>query len=232
LASLSHFLSNGLSLLGTFNPKIAAFLFLLCLIGEAVGLSIPYLLETTWLLAGYQVSAGVLSPIDLILLLVMAQLGRQAGALTLYSVSRSGSAWLAKYAKRFQPKAESSPSLFLKLFGKVNLLSPFSVALGRLLWLRIPLTMVLGTKRRLKTLLLGVSLSSLIYDGTYISLGAVVGTTTKLEPVHILVYFLAGLTALYGITFAIKRLMGSLARRREKRLSVAMPKSSAPQSMK
>jgi membrane-associated protein len=143
----------------------------------------------------------------------MAQVGRQAGALVLYGLSRSSSGLLTKYKNRFKLKTGTDFAP-LRLFRKINLLSPFSVALGRLLWLRIPLTLVLGAKRKLKVLLLATVLSSVVYDGTYISVGAIVGTTTKLEPIRIIFYFLAGLTVIYIATFATQRLIGSLARRR------------------
>ena len=211
--NLAEFLSQGLSLVGTFNPKIVVFLFLLCLIGEVVGLSVPYLLETTWLLVGYQLSTRVLSLPDLMLLVLTAQAGRQTGALVLYHIGSSGSTLLTKYKNYFKLKIDINDSPPFKLFRKINVLSPFSVALGRLLWLRIPLTLILGTKRKLKVLLLGVSLSSLVYDGIYIALGAIVGTATALEPIRLILYFLVGLTIMYGVTFAIRRLIGSLTHR-------------------
>ncbi|MBI4188001.1 MAG: hypothetical protein HY529_02220 [Chloroflexi bacterium] len=212
--NLAEFLSSGLSLVGAFDLKIVVFLFLLCLIGEAAGLFVPYLLETTWLLAGYQFSQRVLSLPDLVLLMLMAQAGRQAGALALYHVGRSGRGLLKKYARHFKLKdINDIPSSKLVL-NKINSLSPFSVTLGRLLWLRIPLTLILGAQRKLKVLLLGVSLSSLIYDGTYIVMGAIVGRTTAVEPVRLIPYFLVGLTLIYGLTFAIRRLVGGLTKRR------------------
>ncbi|MBI4283475.1 MAG: hypothetical protein HY663_03270 [Chloroflexi bacterium] len=213
--NLQDFLSQGLSLVGTFNLKIALFLFLVNLIGEAVVISIPYLLETTWLAVGYQFSKGVLPFLDLMLLALMAQLGRQGGALALYYLSRSGRSLLIKYQSRFKLKTDLSAALPVKLLHRINILSPFSVALGRLLWLRIPLTLILGAQRKLKVLILGVSLSSLVYDGIYIAFGAIVGTATVLVPTHLVLYSLAGLTVIYGLTFAIRRVIGGLASKRK-----------------
>ena len=213
----------------TFNLKIVAFLFLLCLIGEVTGLFVPYLLETTWLLVGYQLSARVLPPLDLMLLVLTAQAGRQTGALVLYYIGSSGSTLLTKYKNYFKLKIDINDSPPFKLFRKINVLSPFSVALGRLLWLRIPLTLILGAKRKLKALLLGVSLSSLVYDGIYIALGAIVGTTTALAPIRLVLYFLAGLTVIYVVTFAIRRLIGRLAKRRRLEASRRSNKSNLPQ---
>lgn len=215
------FLSQGLSLVGSFNPKIALFLFLVCLIGEASAISVPYLFETTWLAVGYQFSKGVLPFLDLMLLVLMAQVGRQGGALALYSFSRSGTTLLEKYKNRFKLGIGGSEAIPLKLFRKINLSSPFSVALGMLLWLRIPLILILGAKRKLKILLAGVLLSGLIYDGTYIILGALVGTTKKLEPIDMLLYFLGTLTVIYGITFAIRRLISTLTNKQKTKASGA-----------
>jgi membrane-associated protein len=210
--NLENFLTQGLYLVGTSDPKILIILFLACFISEVVGISVPYLLETILVVAGYQFSIGVLSFWSLILLVLMAQVGRQSGALTLYAISRSGSTLLIKYVNRLKPK-KGIQTLPLKLFHITDRLSPFSVALGRFLWLRIPLTLILGAQGKLMALMLGVLISSLIYECTYLTLGAVVGTTTALKPLQMLLYSLAGLTVMYGITFAIRQLIGLIRRR-------------------
>ncbi|MBM2825662.1 MAG: putative rane protein [Dehalococcoidales bacterium] len=220
--NLAEFFAQGLTLVSTSNPKIIVFLFLLCLIGETAGLFVPYLLETIWLLVGYQFSVRVLSLPDLLLIALAAQVGRLAGALILYQISASGSTLLAKYQNYFRKyqiffrmKAQVNDTMLFKVFRKINLSSPFAVALGRLLWLRIPLTLILGAQHKLKALILGVSLSTFIYDAIYIAMGAIIGTTTVLDPVHLILYSLAGLTAMYGILFAIRRLVSGLTRRRQ-----------------
>lgn len=212
--NLTEFFSQGLALVGSFNPKIMVFLFLLCLIGEAIGLFVPYLFETTWLLVGYQLSQKVLSPLDFTLLLLTSLAGRETGALILYQLSRSGSALLAKYQDRFKPKANIVNTLPDRLLRKVDILSsPFKVALGRLLWLRIPLTLLLGAKGKLRVLLFGVAISSLVYDGTYAVLGAIAGTTVAVEPFRLVLYFLAGLTVTYVMTYGIRQLIYCVRRR-------------------
>ena len=46
--------------------------------------------------------------------------------------------------------------------------------------------------------------------------GAIVGTTTALKPFNVLLYSLAGLTAIYIIIFAVKCVVSSLNQRRER----------------
>jgi len=213
--NLTEFFSQGLALVGAFDLRVLVFLFLLCLIGEAVGLFVPYLFEATWLLIGFQFSQRVVSPVYLMLLLLTCIAGREVGVLALYYISRSGSALITKYTDHFMRRVNVNDTMPIKLFRKIDILaSPFSVALGRLLWLRIPLTLILGAKRKLKVLLLGVAISSLIYEGIYLTLGAIVGTTTTLEPFRLILYSLSSLTVIYGVTFTIRRLINILTKRR------------------
>lgn len=209
--NLTEFFSQGLALVGTFDARIMAFLFLLCFVGEAFGFFVPYLFEGIWLLIGYQLSLGVLPPTGLLLLLLSSLAGRAAGTLVLYQLCRSGSSLLSRYKNRCETGVNLNESLPLKLFRKTDFLSsPFSVALGRLFWLRIPLTLILAAQRKLKVLLLGVALSSLIYEGIYLTLGAIVGTTAKLEPVRLILYSLAALTVIYLGVFTIRHLFKRL----------------------
>ena len=199
------------NLAGTFNPTLVVFLFLICSIGE-FGVSIPYLLETVWLVSGYNLGNGTLPFFELVLLWVVAQCGRQIGAAMLYHLGRFGSMPLMKlYHKYFQAslseKLSGNSLMPFNFLRRVNSLSPFSVALGRLFWLRIPLTLTLGVKKQLRTLLLGVVLSSLVWDGIYISLGVIVGVNLRLEPFQMILYSLAGLTLLYAVNFAVGRLL-------------------------
>jgi membrane-associated protein len=75
-----------------------------------------------------------------------------------------------------------------------------------LIWLRIPITLILGAKRQLKTLSLGILLASLVWDGMYICLGAVVGAHAALKPAQMIIYSLIGLTVLYAVSFAVRHL--------------------------
>lgn len=86
-------------------------------------------------------------------------------------------------------------------------MSPFLVALGRLLGLGTLLSVTLGVKRRYKVLLLGVLLSSLVFDGIFIISGLVVGAKTSVKPIEMLLFSLIGLTGLYIIVFIARHLV-------------------------
>lgn len=206
--NLDSVLQQALAFVGTFNINLVIFLFLICAIGE-FGVSIPYLLETIWLLSGYHAGSGVIPPWDILLLWLAAQAGRQTGGALLYYVSRFGSLPLMKLYQRYfaaslSPKLTDTSFLPIKMFRRMDFLSPFSIALGRLFWLRIPLTLTLGVKKRLTTLSLGIMLSSLVWDSIYILLG-VIGGRAVLKPWEMVLYSLIGLTVLYIATFAIRR---------------------------
>jgi hypothetical protein len=55
----------------------------------------------------------------------------------------------------------------------------------------------------------------MVYDVTYIVIGAIVGTTTTLDPVQMLLISLAALTAIYVITFLTRRIIGLFKNRRK-----------------
>ncbi len=211
--NFTQLLADGLNLVSGFTPKLAIFVFLVCFIGEAFIISIPLVFETVWLAAGYQLTTGVLPVPDLILLMLMGQLGRQAGALVLYSLSRSGTKFFQRFIARRIPTKDPEEESPLKILRHVDSISSFGVALGRLMWLRIPLTILLGARKRFKPLMLGILISGTIYEGVYIGLGAVVGSTAKPKTPYVLLYFAIGLTALYVIAFGVRMLFKAIRRR-------------------
>jgi hypothetical protein len=192
----------------TLDPRMAALLFVICAVGE-FGISIPYVLEGVWLLTGYQLGSGVLSPLHLVGLWLAAQCGRQVGAMMLYRTARFGTPSLFRlynklHLARFFSRLTSKSSTFNH---HVNLLSPFSVAYGRLFGMRIPVALALAIKRKPQMLALGVLLSSIVWDAAYISLGVVFGSTMVIKPVYMFLASLVGLTILYLVTFIVRRLL-------------------------
>jgi membrane-associated protein len=201
-----------LSFTGTFNIWLVLAIFLMLSIGE-FGTSIPYVMETIWILAGYHTTIGTLSIFHLILLWLVAVAGRTVGTLALYHVAGLGRGPIMKLYHRIFSSALSQSttksdniSLPVRFLRRINLLSPYSVAFGRLIWLRVPLTLILSMRRQLGILLQAVLLSSFVWDATYILIG-VIGGNIKVNPTDIILYSLAGLTVIYGVAFVIRRLL-------------------------
>jgi membrane-associated protein len=201
-----------LAFAGTFNIWLVLTIFLMLSIGE-FGTSIPYVMETIWILAGYHAVTGTLSVPELIALWLVAVTGRALGAVALYQVAGLGRGPIMRLYHRFFGKILSQStsengnvSLPVRFFRRINLLSPYSVAFGRLIWLRVPLTLILSMRRKRKVLLQAVLLSSVAWDATYILIG-VIGGNVQVKPTAIILYSLAGLTVIYGVGFLIRRLL-------------------------
>lgn len=205
--NLESVLQQIVSFTATLDPRMAVLLFVMCAIGE-FGLSIPYVLESIWLLVGYQLGHGVLSPLHLAGLWLAAQCGRQVGSMALYRVARFGTPSLTRFYNKLRLSR-----LFSRIANKSsainynNLSSPFSVAYGRLFGMRIPMVLVLAVKRRLGMLSLGVLLSSIVWDTIYISLGVIFGTTVAIKPTYMFLAALAGVTVIYLVTFIVRMLI-------------------------
>jgi membrane protein DedA with SNARE-associated domain len=213
--SLSGLLSQALEITSNFNPKIAIILFLLCSIGE-IGFALPYILETIWLLAGYQLATGSLAFTDLLLIWLVAQAGRQTGSLVLYYSALLGLGPLKKlYKKYIEPRLPKRQIIPPAIARSITHPSLFSVAIGRLLGLRIPMALTMGASHRLLHLALGVLLSSIVWDGIYIIVGRTVGSTMP-KPQYMLFFSLGGLTALYLITLGVRYLWGKRSSKKNK----------------
>jgi membrane-associated protein len=217
---VSHFLEQIFNFAGTFNLELLVLLYVACIFGEIWFIAVPYLLETVWLLAGYNVGRGVISPTELLILWLVAQAGRQSGVLLLSSISRLGSIplmkiyqkWLDKrLAKQAQTGKESSVTNILSKMD--SYISPFSVALGRLLGLGTLMTIALGVKKKRKVLVLGVLLASVVFDGIFILFGLFVGTNKLVKPVDMLLFSVIGLSALYLLIFSGRRLYKYIKKR-------------------
>ena len=197
--------------MGTFNLQLVCLLFLLCLCGEILLASVPYLLETVWLVAGYSLAAGTLSPFHLALLWLIAVLGRESGVFLLFSATRLSSLPLTrlyqKYVQTRIKKFSANDNWFSRILQKLeSYISPFTIALGRLLGLGTPLTVFLGVKNKYRVLFLGVVISSIIFDGIFMIVGIVVGANTMVKPEEMLLFSLIGLTIFYLIVFSIRQI--------------------------
>jgi membrane protein DedA with SNARE-associated domain len=194
---------------GTFNVWLVISIFLLLTVNE-FGFAIPYLMETVWILAGYHARNEMLPAYQVVLLMAVAMGGRVLGSFLLYSIIGLGSNWLMRLYRRIfgdtlsaNAEAKSLPARVMK---RLNLFSPFMVAGGRLIWLKVPLTITLGVRRDLKVLEPAVMISSLIWDGTYILVGVLLGNLHT-EPPYLILYSLTVLSVIYGATFLVRRVL-------------------------
>jgi len=209
-----------LSFAGTFNIALVVALFILLTLGE-FGLSIPYVLETVWILSGFHLMTGEIAFYQLILLWMTVAGGRMCGAFIFYRLVHLGSPWIMKiYRKIFgqfiaaaEEKAQGS-SLPARLWRRINLFSPYSVAFGRLFWLRIPLTITLGVRGQLKVLELAVLLASLIWDCTYIIVG-IVGGNSHVHPLWLVAYSVSALIIINLVTWGVRKLIEKKLSRKE-----------------
>jgi membrane protein DedA with SNARE-associated domain len=205
--NLETFLQQIVSFTATLDPRMAILLFLLCAIGE-VGLAIPYILESIWLLVGFNIGAGEISPWHVIILWLSAQAGRQVGTIGLYYIARLGMPALNGFYHKI--RLDGVFKMLMARAGavnRINLASPFSVAFGRMIGMRIPMLLIMAAKKRLGMLSFGVLLSSIIWDALYMAIGAIFGSTVDIEPGYMLLISVGGLTVIYLATFTIRMLV-------------------------
>ena len=195
---------------GTFNIWLMLVIFLSLSIGE-FGLAIPYVMESIWILVGYHIISGALSIPQLLILLAISLVARLVGAFALYRLT-----WLERgpimrlYHRLFGSvlkeetnEGNNKKPLLVRILHRIKLSSPYSIAFGRLIWLRVPLTLILSMQRNLVILLQGVMLSGIAWDATYILIG-ILGGNIKIDPINVVLYSLGGLTVIYGAAFAIR----------------------------
>jgi membrane-associated protein len=228
--------AQAVSLTGSFNLWLVLAIFLITLFAE-FGISIPYLLESIWLLVGYGLSTHAISPTSIIIFCTIGLCGREIGASSLYRISGFGVTPAMKiYDKiialspRFQnsrnpvikkvvlPLARFINRFFLSrskfeeeiedreraLFKKIACRSPFSVALGRFTWLKLPITISMGMARQLFVLIMGVALFSLAWDSIYILIG-LFGASSKVSSTMMLICTIGGFITVQVSIFFIRR---------------------------
>lgn len=199
-----------LALAGAFSSWLVISIFILLVLNE-FGFFIPCLLETVWILTGYNLHFNNISLYQAIILVMTSMTGRIVGSYLLFRLSGLNSGWILRvYQHWFKPtltdSVMKSNSFTARLLRKTNLLSPYPVAFGRLLWLKIPLTMTLGIRNNLKALIFGVMLSSFISDTTIITIGYISGSA-NLDPLQAVIYSMVGLFGVYGFVFLVRKLV-------------------------
>lgn len=205
-----------LQLLGTaditsrVNSGLTIVLFLLVLLGEA-NILIPVLIESLWLIVGYQSGTNTFAALHTLFLFLVAQSARQLGMLALYHLVAVINGPILRLLYRTPLAARSFYRKHIENHYLYDLpfLSTFTVTLGMLTPLSTPLKIILMLKRRLKMLLLGTLLSGAAFDVLYILLGAVFHTT-KLQLTYLPLFLLAGFVAFALLKFRERRQHGVL----------------------
>jgi membrane-associated protein len=126
---------QAVSLTGSFNLWLVLTIFLIAFIAE-FGFSIPYLFETIWLLTGYHLSGGGLSPASILLFCFISLIGREIGAGALYKISGMGSTpvtrWLGQLNLIYlENSASSNPLKKYILFPVIKLIKNVVAKLSR-----------------------------------------------------------------------------------------------------
>jgi membrane protein DedA with SNARE-associated domain len=112
------------------------------------------------------------------------------------------------------PKRQFIPASITKHLTNPN---PISIAIGRLVGLRIPMALTMGARQKLLHLALGVLISSIIWDGIYIIIGRTVGSVLPKTEFMVL-YSVGGLTIVYISVLVIRHKISQ--RQEAKRKSV------------
>ncbi len=108
----------------------------------------------------------------------------------------------------------------IKLLGRRFRLSPLTVAGGRFVGLRWPITLFLGAKRQRTKLLLGIAIFSVVWDAAYILFG-VLGGKSGLDQMQMVFFPIGAIVVISGLVFGFKRLQVFLKSRRSLRPAVS-----------
>jgi hypothetical protein len=185
------------------NPALIGMFLLIILLGE-INIQIPLLMESIWLLIGYQSGMNNMALFNAALILLLAQITRLVPMFALYYlfpiINKSFAKHLVKptILKRFYQKY-----IYQKYFD-TEYLSPLSSTLGMLTWLNLPIRLLLIWRRNLRSLLIGTLFSGLVFDGTYLLAGAIL-RTTELSLAYLPAVFLAVFLAFSYIKIKVVR---------------------------
>lgn len=176
---LNGFLNSliGLLNISSLNSGVFLAILVITLIGE-VNIAVPLLLESIWLLVGYQSRMDTMSMRNAGLLFLTAQAGRQASLIGIYNLFP----FINKPLSKLYMKPLQSNRLYKKFAGselhEFRFLTPLSATLGMMTPLNGPIKFILIFKRKLRPLLIGALFSGMVFDVFYLVIGAVFGTTT------------------------------------------------------
>lgn len=113
--------------------------------------------------------------------------------------------------------SDSSGSHNIRLLGRSFRMSPVTIACGRFIGLRWPLTVFLGARHQRTKLLLGIAIFSIVWDAAYITFG-VIGGKSGLDQMQMVFYPIGAVVVISGVMYGIKRLRAYLKTRRTPRV--------------
>ena len=170
IAEYLQFLSQTVNTVNQGNIIALAALFLVLALGE-FGIPFPFVLQGVLFFIGYQISQGSVQFIPLVVILL---LGRQFGSAFVYWMARfSGNSFVGWFEKRFRLVRNELDKLKSRLHSR----APLAIAVGRLTpGLLVPTSLASGAiALRYEYFALGVVLSTVIWDGTFIVSGFLIG---------------------------------------------------------
>jgi|YelNatPaOPRAMG01_1025707.scaffolds.fasta_scaffold49532_2 membrane protein DedA with SNARE-associated domain len=168
-------ISQALSTLNQGNVFALAALFLVLALGE-MGVPFPFVLQGVLFFIGYQITQG--AGVRLIPVVVVLVMGRQFGSAVVYFVARFlGKPFVDRIGKVF-PSWQSQPD---KLKRKLSKGAPVAIAIGRLTpGLLVPTSLTSGAiGLRYEYFALGIALSTIVWDGTFIASGTILGSSVQ-----------------------------------------------------
>ena len=168
-------ISQALSTLNQGSIYALAALFAVLALGE-MGVPFPFVLQGVLFFIGYQIIQGAtLKLVPLVLVLIT---GRLFGAAIVYFLSRFlGNSFINRLRKRF-PRWQSRLDILKE---KLSTRGPLAVAIGRLTpGLLVPTSLTSGTiGLRYGYFAVGIILSAIVWDGTFIASGIVLARGTQ-----------------------------------------------------
>ena len=201
---MEHIVEYYVSLVSGVHPVLWLLIFGLCLVNECIAASIPYVLETTWLMAGVLLGDGHITVLVVAPLVLAAILGRLAGMSFFYMLVSAGSPWFFHRFPKLRVRLDDSN--FSHRLQSRHWSVSLWIALGRLLWLRFPISLVMALSKRYWALAAGVAISALVFEVTFIGVGATVGNAVDLGPAQLLPYFLLAITASFVAGMGIRQI--------------------------
>jgi membrane protein DedA with SNARE-associated domain len=184
------------------NPSGLLILFFLAAITD-IGIPIPFVLDSILLLTAYRVWAmhdPHWSPMVWIIIMLFS--GRQLGSGILYLISRSLGKIFYNWTKRRVPSVGNRLDSFC---GRLSHWAPLAVTTGRLTPGLLQVTTVAAGLIRLRFIyfVLGVALSSVIYDGILVLLGFITAHSPRAHDANFTLLLLISLIVVVCILWPI-----------------------------